>query len=165
MSLTPFIPLLAVQLILATIALVLHVTLAYVVYRSAEEHGMSPIPWAVLYFFTGPIGWIIFQLARDAGFSAVSDAAPASNPARQRVVDQRDAEGGSRRSFKFLPRPSDGFSDHNLEELISSGDWSGASAHVEEMTGLAKQDGNTSLADDYHRLLVWIDAKQNPWRS
>lgn len=124
---------------------------------------MNPVGWTVLYLLTGPVGWIIFQIARTASAISVSGDACTTNVARKRLVDERRLDNMPLKSRQVLPRPSQGFSDPNLAELIVADAWDKAQAHVNEMIALAAEDGNRGLVDDYRRISLWIEAKVNPF--
>jgi hypothetical protein len=161
----PIVPILppSFVLFLGTLGLALHLFLALQVFRSASEHGMHAAGWTTLYFFTGPLGWILFMLARDASLIGGSSAAPARNGSeRERVVDQRSGDITGNRAMAF-PRPSEDFHDPHLADLVSSGDWEAARAHALDMMSVAKEEGDHRLAEDYSRALPLIDARRWPF--
>jgi len=155
----------SVAILLAAVGVTIHLFMAYSVFASASEHGMNPMGWTVLYLLTGPVGWIVFMIARSASAIGVSGDACITNVARKRLVDDRRLDNMPLKSRQVLPRPSQGFSDPNLADLIAADAWDKAQAHVNEMIALAAEDGNRSLVDDYRRISLWIDAKVNPFHG
>jgi hypothetical protein len=118
----------------------------------------------LLYFFTAPLGYVIFMIARGSSLLGGSSVKPSYNPARARAVDQRSMEGAVG-GARILQRPSKGFYDGHLNELISSDDWEAAREHADEMRKLSEEDGNRALAGDYRVAMMWVDAKRNPFKG
>jgi hypothetical protein len=159
----PYAP--TIFLVAGSFILIVHLVITWVVYRTAVEHGMSAVGWALFYFFTGPIGWLVFHFARDTAGAAGSNANVRSNPGRLHEVDLRHGETDLNGMHGHLPELSGGFADQVLEELIESENWAGAADHAREMESMAGQDGNRSLAEDYVKALLWVDAKRNPFKK
>ncbi len=153
--------------LLACFFLMVHITIAAIIFRSAADSGMSPWFWALFYFFTGPIGLVCFMIVRNAPGLSGSYVGP-SRVRRIREMSMAERYTGNdtyRRMVSSLPEPSKGFNDQLLADLVFAGKWDEARNHVKEMMQIAIEDGNKILADDYRRVLMWIDLKRNPFRS
>lgn len=144
------------------IVIVIHLYITWMVFKSAEDSSMNPFFWAALYFFTIPIGGIMFIIARAAGGMSGTNMA-AGKIGRKRLVDSRDSGFDPKSIEDMLPRPSIAFHDETLKEYFFFEEWDKAVNHIDEMKELAIEDGNTGLAADYGKLVLWINEKVNPF--
>ncbi len=147
---------------LVTIGLVLHIIIASGVFGSASEHGMSPIGWTILYLVTGPIGWLIFWIARDVS-SLGGSSMRVGSMNRLRLIDQRHRDLMFDTMMRVTPYPSRKFNDDILLDLICRGLWHNARKHAEDMRSIALDEGDRRAAEDYRRMLRWIDSRRNPF--
>ena len=151
-------------LLIAAIGFTIHVALTVAIFRSAVDNGMNGEFWAALYFFTLPFGVLAFLIARTvaASGSTVSGMTIA-DPNRKRTVDARRDFSRPRTVVDMLPRPSRGFHDNKLKEMVCLSEWEKALEHTGNMQSMALGDGNRELAEDYRRLRLWMMEKQNPF--
>ncbi|HDS31124.1 MAG TPA: hypothetical protein ENN67_08790 [Firmicutes bacterium] len=143
-----------------TVIFLIHVGITIVIYRMALTNGMMPIFWAALYFFTIPIGLILFLIASQMSLTAIGNV----SAGRKRIIAKNPMERdpgymGYRDKRIALPKPSSGFYDGYLIELVNAGKWEDAKKHVGEMIVLSLEDKNMAREEDYRKVMMWLEMK------
>ncbi len=151
-------------IIMAMIAMTIHIYLTNLVYRMASDSGMNAIGWALFYFVTIPVGFLLFWVARSGSSLAVSGSMKPADPSRERVIDARRDYSVAGPIEDILPKIPARFQDEKLKEMFFDEEWEKAARHVEDMETLARVDRKESLANDYRRMQFWIQEKRNPYK-
>jgi len=155
-----------VTIIIVAFGVTIHLFLTTAIFRSANDSGMNGIFWALFYFFTLPVGLVAFFIFRTVATAGGGTSnMRVADPNRKRTVDVRRDFYKPKSVAEMLPRPSPGFHDEKLKELMALGEWDAASEQVDEMMSMAYGNKNRTLAEDYNRLKLWVREKLNPFES
>ncbi len=147
------------------IMLVLHIVVAFYVFAGARENGMNPTLWTALYLVTGPIGFLLFEIARGLGGALGGSGMHAPAQRRIREIDRRKYDNLVDQAAIVTPRPSEKFDDSILRDFIVHNQWPQAKKHCEDMKSMALNQGDKRLSEDYRRCEKFIISKRNPFKD